>query len=158
MAYLYPCYLGVVFVIARSISASPDRRSENIRVLTVVITELELGNIERHIFSAHFVECADYAALEYRPEAFNRLSVDCADDILTARMVNGGVRIFAVKLFVATPLICAKQADSRTNVPVLGQAADKSFINFDNAAWRLARCGCGSPPRCKRRRAAAPRR
>jgi hypothetical protein len=44
-------------------SASFDRRSENVRVLPVIIAELELGNVERHIFAAHFVERADHAAL-----------------------------------------------------------------------------------------------
>jgi hypothetical protein len=54
-------------------SASFYRRPENIRVLPIVIAELELGNIERHIFPAHFVEGADYTALEDRPESFNGL-------------------------------------------------------------------------------------
>jgi len=60
-------------------SASLDRRSEDIRVRPIIITELELRNIERHIFAAHFVERADDAALEDRPEAFNRVRVDRAD-------------------------------------------------------------------------------
>jgi hypothetical protein len=68
--------------------ASPDRRPEDIRVPPVVIAELELGNVKRHIFAAHFVECAYYAALEDRPESLNGLSVNRADDILTPRMVN----------------------------------------------------------------------
>ena len=83
------------------LSTSLNRRSEDVRVLPVVVTELELGDIERHIFAAHFVECADYAALEDRPESFNGLSVDCADDILTARMVNGRVWIILVERVVA---------------------------------------------------------
>ena len=74
------------------ILTSPDCRSKNVRILAVVIAEVELGDIERHIFAAHFVECADHAALEDRPEAFDGLSVDCADDILASRMVNGRVR------------------------------------------------------------------
>jgi hypothetical protein len=41
-------------------------RSENVRVSPIVISELELGNIERHIFAAHFVERADHSALEDR--------------------------------------------------------------------------------------------
>src|ERR1700730_3132052 len=86
-------------------SASLDRRSEDIRVLSVVITELEFGNIKRHIFAAHFVECADHAALEYRPESFDGLCMNCTNDVLAARMVNSRVRIFAVETFVATPLI-----------------------------------------------------
>jgi hypothetical protein len=67
---------------------SPYRRFENVRILPVVIAELELGNIERHIFPAHFVERADHAALENRPEALDGLGVNCANDILTSRMVK----------------------------------------------------------------------
>jgi hypothetical protein len=91
---------------------SLDRRSENVRVLPVVIAELELSNIERHVFAAHFVECADHAALEDRPETFNGLSMDCPDDILAPGMVHSGMRIFAVKTLITSPLISAKQADS----------------------------------------------
>jgi hypothetical protein len=36
--------------------ASLNRRSEDVRVLPVIIAELEFGNIQRHIFPAHFVE------------------------------------------------------------------------------------------------------
>jgi hypothetical protein len=90
--------------------ASFDRRTENVRILPVIITELELGDIERHIFPAHFVECADYAALEYRPEALDCLSVNCADDILSFGMINDAMWIFAVKTLVTNPLIGAKQA------------------------------------------------
>ena len=37
-------------------SASLNRRSENVRVLAIIIAELELGNVQRHIFAADFVE------------------------------------------------------------------------------------------------------
>jgi hypothetical protein len=164
--------------------ASLDCRSEDVRVLPVIIAELELGNIERHIFAAHFVECADDAALEDRPEAFDGLSVDCSDNILTSGVVNDAMRIFAVKSIVTGRLIRAKQADFmrdgfadkrgesvgidiRDNasndialaadsaddwsfagtdtpgstpaaafipMPVFCQAADESFIDFDNSA------------------------
>jgi hypothetical protein len=46
-----------------------DRRSEVIAVIAIVVTELEFGDIERHIFGAHLVECANDTALEDRPEA-----------------------------------------------------------------------------------------
>jgi hypothetical protein len=85
------------------ISASLNRRPEDVRVLPVVITELELGNIQRHVFAAHFVECADYAALEDRPEAFDGLSVDCTDDV-----VNDAMWIFAIEPLVARPLMGTK--------------------------------------------------
>jgi hypothetical protein len=163
---------------------SLDRCSENVRVLPVVIAKLELGNIERHIFAAHFVERADHAAFKDRPEAFNGLSVDCTDDILTSRMVNSRVWIVLVERVVTWILIGTKQADpvryrfadergessgihvcdhARNDIalaadraddwglagtdapgstaatafipmPVLGQAANESFIDFDYAA------------------------
>jgi hypothetical protein len=50
-------------------SASRDGGSENVRVLPIIVAELELGNIERHVFAAYFVERADNTALEDRPEA-----------------------------------------------------------------------------------------
>jgi hypothetical protein len=56
--------LGALLVLT-----SFDRRSENIRVLPIVIAELELGDIEWHVFTAHFMERANHAALENRPEA-----------------------------------------------------------------------------------------
>src|SRR5690242_10606340 len=92
-----------------------NSRSEDVCVLPVVITELELGDIKRHIFSAHFVERADYAAFEDRPEAFDGLGVNGADDILTARMVNSCVREIFVEDVVCGPLIGAKQADFMGN-------------------------------------------
>ena len=58
------------------------RRSENFRVLAVVVPELKFRNVQRHIFCADFVERADNAAFENRPEAFNRVGVNCADDVL----------------------------------------------------------------------------
>jgi hypothetical protein len=166
------------------VSASLNRRAEDVRVLTVIITELELGNIQRHIFPAHFVKCANNTALENRPEAFDGLSVNCADNILPFGVVNNAMRIFTIEPLVANPLIGAKQADfvgdgladergedigsyvrdhARNHialaadraddwgfagtdatssaalaalipVPVLGQAADERFIDFDDTA------------------------
>jgi hypothetical protein len=57
------------------------------------------------------VECANHAALKDRPEAFDGLSMDGADDILASRMVNGGVREVFIEALVSGPLIGAKQAD-----------------------------------------------
>jgi len=81
--------------------ASINCRSENVCVLPVIIAELELDNIERHIFPAHFVERADDAALENRPEAFNGLSMNRADDVLASRVVNGRVSVISVERIVA---------------------------------------------------------
>jgi hypothetical protein len=90
---------------------SSDRRSEDVRVLSIIISELEFRDIEWHIFAAHFVECADHATFEDRPEAFDCLSMDCADDILPSGVIDDAMRIFTVKTLIARPLISAKQAD-----------------------------------------------
>ena len=117
------------------------------------------------------------------PEAFDRLSMDRADDVLAARMVNGAKRIFISELAISGPLIGAEQADfvrdgfaneclkrrglnvfndarddiafasdraddnrfastarsaasvaALVLVTVLGEAADESLINLDDAA------------------------
>jgi hypothetical protein len=85
--------------------------SENVYIHAVIIAELELGNIERHIFSAHFVEGADDATLEDRPEAFDGLRMHGSDDVLPLGVVNGRVRVFSVKVLIPNPLIGAEQAD-----------------------------------------------
>jgi hypothetical protein len=49
--------------------------------------------------------------LKIRPESFDGLSVDCAYYVLPPSMINDGVWIFAVKLFVSGQLISAEQAN-----------------------------------------------
>ncbi len=95
--------------------ASPDRLSENVLVHPVVIPELKLGNVEREILAADFVECADHAALNQRPETFDCLSMNRANNVLADRMVNARVWVITVKRIVASPLIGAKQTDFRGN-------------------------------------------
>jgi hypothetical protein len=59
--------LGLMLIAVSALFlTSLDRPSEYVRVLPVIIAELELGNMERQIFAAQFVECADHAALEDR--------------------------------------------------------------------------------------------
>jgi hypothetical protein len=62
--------------------------AENVGIEPIVVAELKLGNVQRHIFGAHLVECADYAALEDRPEAFNRIRVDRTDNVLLAVTID----------------------------------------------------------------------
>lgn len=56
--------------------ASRNRCAENIGVEAIIVAELELCNIQRHVFAADFVEAADDAALEDRPKSFNRYSCE----------------------------------------------------------------------------------
>jgi hypothetical protein len=80
-----------------SFSAPFNRRSENVVIETVIISELEFSDVQRHIFLADLVIAADDAALEDRPEAFNRVGVDCADHVGAASVVDHGMQVFLVK-------------------------------------------------------------
>ncbi len=105
--------------------APRDSLSENIRVLSVIVSELKFRDVERQIFLADFVESSDDTALKDRPEAFNRLGMNCADDVLPARMVDSGMRIFFVEVLVSDPLIGAEQANLRRDG--LGAAFDPLY-------------------------------
>src|ERR1700675_3897802 len=73
--------------------ASVYRRSEDVGVEAVIVTELKLRDIERKIFCADLVECANHATLEDRPEGLNRIRVDRADNVTMRGVVNGLARI-----------------------------------------------------------------
>lgn len=92
-------------------SASPNRFPKNVSVQAVIIPELELSDIQREIFGGNLVECADNAAFENRPEAFNGLGMNRATDVLSNVMVDSFVRELAIQMFVANQLIRAKQAN-----------------------------------------------
>jgi hypothetical protein len=79
-------------------STSLDCRSEDIRVLPIVIAELELGNIERHVFTADLVKRTDDSPLDDGPKAFNGLSVDRTNDVLAPSMIDDAARVFLVKV------------------------------------------------------------
>lgn len=93
------------------VSAACYRRPEHVGVHAVIIAELKFRDVERHIFGAHLVERADYAALEDRPETLNRVRVDCADNVLMAAMVNARVRDAGGQVLIAGPSIGRQQAD-----------------------------------------------
>jgi hypothetical protein len=45
------------------VSASRNRRAEDVRIFPIVVAELKLSNVERHVFGAHFVERTHHAAV-----------------------------------------------------------------------------------------------
>jgi hypothetical protein len=75
-------------------SAACYRRPEHVGIAAVVVPELKLGNVERHVFGAHLVKRADHTAFEDGPETFNRVRVNRADDILVLRVHDALTRIF----------------------------------------------------------------
>jgi Leucine-rich repeat (LRR) protein len=93
------------------------RRSENVSVLPIVISDLELGNIERKIFAAYLVERAGDASLDNGPKAFDSLSMHRADKILLFGMVDNGMWVFSIKALVPNPLIAPlRELQSLTNL------------------------------------------
>jgi hypothetical protein len=49
--------------------ATFDRRPKDVPVVPIVVAELELGDIQRHVLGTHLMKRAHYAALEDRPKA-----------------------------------------------------------------------------------------
>ena len=68
------------------VSAPCYRFPENIGVLAVVMTELELRQIQRQILLTYVVIGADDAALQQSPKGIERLSVNLSAHVLTAHV------------------------------------------------------------------------
>ena len=92
-------------------SAPLDRRAEDVSVVPIVVSELELVDVERKIFLADFMERTDYSALDDRPEPFDGVRMDRTADILIAAMVNHAKREVFMERLVTLPLIGTNQAD-----------------------------------------------
>jgi hypothetical protein len=69
-----------------------NRRPENVRVVPMVVAELKFRDVERHILGADLMERADDTALEDRPEAFNRVGVNRAYNVLLCAVLDDMAR------------------------------------------------------------------
>ena len=125
-----------------------NRRSENVVIKAVVVAKLKFSDIEREILGADLVERANDTALENAPEAYNRLSVDCADNVLALGMVNRGVREFLAEMAIANPLIGAEQAnlfrDGFIDESLQGRALHVVDNTRDDIAFALDRASNNS--------------
>jgi hypothetical protein len=74
------------FWIVCGVSAARYRRAEYVCVIAVVISELEFRDVQREVFTAHFVETAHDAALQKRPETTDGLGMDRTVDVLPGAM------------------------------------------------------------------------
>jgi hypothetical protein len=95
-------------------SASCYRHSEDVGVVAIVVLELAFRDVERQIFCADLVVAADNRPLEDRPEAFNRVCVNGADDIFADLMLHGLMRVVAHS-FERKAFIRRQQADLAGN-------------------------------------------
>jgi hypothetical protein len=50
--------------LAPSRSTPRDRRSEDVRIFSIIVAELEFSDIQRHVFAADLVESADTPRLK----------------------------------------------------------------------------------------------
>ena len=94
-----------------TVSAACYRRPEHVGITTVVVAELKFSDVQSHIFRADLVERADYAALENAPEAFNRVGVDCADNVFVLAVIDAAPIKAPRQLLITTPVIRRDQAD-----------------------------------------------
>jgi len=119
-------------------SASIYSRSEDIRIESIVIAELKLRNVERQVFRTYFVEATHNSTLNQRPETFNRVGVDCTNDVLTSRVIDGAVIVFAPQPPIAGIGVGAQQTDAIGNRLANESFDSFSFGIFDNARHDIA--------------------
>src|SRR5580692_2628346 len=76
------------------VSAACYRLLEHVGVHAVIIADLKLRDVERHIFGAHLMERANHAPFEDAPKALNRVRVNRANKVLLVAVLHGFARIF----------------------------------------------------------------
>jgi hypothetical protein len=111
-------------------SASCYRLVENVFLVAIVESELELGQVQRQIFLAHVVVGAHYAALKKTPKALNRIGVDDAANVLARTVRDDFVRHLPFQIAIAGVLIRGDQF----NVIAYG-FADKPCQSFGIRAF-----------------------
>jgi hypothetical protein len=79
-------------------SASSYCFAKNVGILSIVVAELKLIQVQRQIFLADVVIGADDATLEQRPEAFDVVRMHFAAHVFILGMLNGFVRQPACRL------------------------------------------------------------
>ena len=77
--------------------ATLNRNAEDVRVLAVIVVAAELRHAEGEIFQADFMVGADYAALQQRPKALNRIGMDGANKVLANFVITDDARIVGVE-------------------------------------------------------------
>lgn len=148
LGFLLWILAGWVFSFAFRSSAPLNRRAENVRIAPMVVAELKFRDVQRHIFGADLVERAHDAALEDRPEAFNRIGVHCADNVALGA-VHHGLPVVFLQVVVNLVFICRENADIGRNhfanemlCGILGDAAQSAGDHIALAAdsadhWRF---------------------
>lgn len=120
-------------------SASCYDRAKDIRFLAVVVTERELGQVQRQVGLADLVIGADHAPLEQAPEAIQVRRVDIPAHIFALRMAHRLMRIADLVQFpIAAVVISRDQRDIGIN-RLLHKAAHRfSGDGFNDLGHNIA--------------------
>ena len=90
------------------VSAARYRGTEYVLVIAVVITPFKFSDVQRQVLAADFVEAAHNAAFQERPETINRLSMDCAVNILASAVPDNAMPF---QLAIAGVIVSRNQAN-----------------------------------------------
>lgn len=90
-------------------SARSYRRTKDVRVLAVVVPELELIDVQREILTADFMECTDDATFDDGPEALDGVRVNRTAHVFIAAVMHDTERVFVPKRFVRGMFIGGQQ-------------------------------------------------
>jgi hypothetical protein len=74
--------------------ASGYSRSENVGIEPIVVAELKFRDVQSHVFGTDLVEATNNTAFEDAPEAFNRVGMNRADNILLAVVIDRLMIVF----------------------------------------------------------------
>lgn len=99
--------------------------AENVIVPAVVVTELELSDVQRKILFADLVERSHDAALHERPKTFDGVRVNGTVNIFALTMTHDPVRIHEAKMTISIVLIACYEAN-----PIRHSFANKSVESY----------------------------
>src|SRR5262245_15046202 len=102
---------GSLWLARKAISARLDHLTEDVEVVPIVVSELELIDVQRQVLRADLVERAHDAALHHAPEPFDGVRVNRSDNPFLAPMVNDAEGIFLGQRTVGGVLVGAEKRD-----------------------------------------------
>jgi hypothetical protein len=126
-------------------SASCYDVAEHIRIVAVIMAELELRQVERQVLLADVVVRPNDAALQQRPERFDAVGVNLPAHILASAMADGFMsKAYGVQMRVTAMLIgcykvngpadsLANEATKRRSIGVVDYLANHIALSADRA-------------------------
>ena len=112
-------------------SASCYDTSEQVRVFPVVVSEGELGEVERQVLLADLMVVTDYAALQQTPEVIERVGVDRPAHVFTFRVGDHLMRIPLAEFLVAEPFVGGDEINLVAH-RLLDEIAERPFVGVLN--------------------------